>query len=209
MQALVLLGVVLGCLFGAEGVQFDVEPATKQCISQDFSQGQIIHGTFKVPQIPVMKMTFRIYPPEKDAEAIFTEDDATDGSYAFTTHSDGNYKFCFIDTPREGVRGKPVTRRVQLTAKEAWITPNDDEDTVEKEELEPVQQRFMGLEPKVETLKVALKELRMREARHRDTSESTSVRISVFSVLSILIVVVCGGLQVWHLRRFFKKKKIL
>jgi len=206
--------LVLFCIIlSLHAIQFDVEPATKRCIQQDFTRGQIIHGTYKVPQVPVMQMSLKILPPEKDAEPIYQVPDANEGSYAFTAVSDGLHKFCFSDKPREGMRdrdvGKAVTRRVTLTAKEAWVAPQEDEATVEKAELLPVEQRFVRIENRIENLKAEVREFRSREARHRDTSESTALRIPTFSGVTIVVLIICGGLQMWYLKNFFRKKKLL
>jgi len=50
---------------------------------------------------------------------------------------------------------------------------------------------------------------RDREEAHRDTNESTNSRIPTLSVLSIVVLVICGGWQLMYLRNFFRKAKLL
>ncbi len=48
-----------------------------------------------------------------------------------------------------------------------------------------------------------------REARFRDTSESTNTRVLWFSIVQISILLLTALWQITHLKSFFKKKKLV
>jgi hypothetical protein len=41
------------------------------------------------------------------------------------------------------------------------------------------------------------------------SAEKTNTRVAVFSILSLLVCIASGGLQLFFLRRFFQRKKLL
>ena len=43
----------------------------------------------------------------------------------------------------------------------------------------------------------------------RDLSEVTNSRVAWFSILSLGVCVASAGWQLWYLRRFFKRRKLL
>jgi len=196
-------------ILSVHAIQFDVHPGERRCIFEDFTKGQVVKGTFRIPQISFMQMSIKIHGPDKD-EPLWVNPDAIEGTYAFTANEDGIYRFCFADRPRAGVKetGKPVTRRITFTAVEGWTLP-DDKETVEVEELKPVEYLLRSVEDKMEILKKGLKESRRREENHRITALSTNWRVPTFSTVTVFLLIGCGVLQMLYLRSYFRKKKIV
>ena len=48
-----------------------------------------------------------------------------------------------------------------------------------------------------------------REAEMRDVSEKTNARVAWFSMMSVAVCIAVSALQLWHLKRFFEKKKLI
>lgn len=48
-----------------------------------------------------------------------------------------------------------------------------------------------------------------REAEMREVSEKTNSRVAWYSIMSLGVCIVVSGLQVWHLKQFFQKKKLI
>jgi len=209
MKYLIFLAVII---IGVNALQFDVHPGEKRCFFEDFSKGEYIYGRYRIPTIPVMMMTIKIFSPAKDAP-VWANADATEGDYMFSADVDGLYMFCFSDKERKGISDnrKPDTRRVSFTLIESWTLPDskEDEDTIQVDELRPVENYLESIERKINFLTRELQEFRAREARHRDTSESTQWRISSFSTATVFILIIFGALQMVYLKSFFKKKKLL
>ena len=51
--------------------------------------------------------------------------------------------------------------------------------------------------------------LEAREAKMRNTNESTNDRVKWFSIVSILTLIGLAGWQILYLRSFFKSKKLI
>lgn len=43
----------------------------------------------------------------------------------------------------------------------------------------------------------------------RIVSEATNGRVAWFSIMSLGICIAVSGLQLWHLKRYFQKKKLI
>ncbi|KAJ0757002.1 putative transmembrane emp24 domain-containing protein [Helianthus annuus] len=48
-----------------------------------------------------------------------------------------------------------------------------------------------------------------REAEMRQVSEKTNARVAWFSIMSLGVCIGASVLQVWYLKRFFHKKKLI
>lgn len=52
-------------------------------------------------------------------------------------------------------------------------------------------------------------QLRQNEEDHRNTNESTNTRVAVLSMLTIILVICQGFIQVWYLYNYLKKRGLL
>lgn len=51
--------------------------------------------------------------------------------------------------------------------------------------------------------------LSFREAEMREVSERTNSRVAWFSIMSLGVCIVVSILQLWHLKSYFQKKKLI
>jgi len=111
---------------------------------------------------------------------------------------------------RPGVSGGSnlPSRRVSVTAEEKPVNV-EGAAGASKNSLKPVEYRLKVMERQTQELETEFKRYREREARHRDTSESTNTRIPSLSTITIIILICLGGWQVYYLKNYFRKKKLL
>jgi len=48
-----------------------------------------------------------------------------------------------------------------------------------------------------------------REEELRSVSEVTNTRVALFGIMSLGVCIAVSALQVWHLKRYFQKKKLI
>ncbi|KAF9608440.1 hypothetical protein IFM89_009806, partial [Coptis chinensis] len=124
------------------------------------------------------------------------QENVTQGQFAFTTSEAGNYLACFwVDGHNHG-GGASVNLDWKI-----GIAAKDWESGVELE--------LRKLEGAVEAIHENLLYLKGREAEMREVSELTNSRVAWFSVMSLGVCIVVSGLQLWHLKHFFQKKKLI
>ncbi|KAE8692614.1 Transmembrane emp24 domain-containing protein p24delta4 [Hibiscus syriacus] len=85
----------------------------------------------------------------------------------------------------------------------------DWESVARKEKIEGVELELRKLEAAVEAIHENLLYLRDREAELRTTSENTNARVAWFSIMSLGICIAAACLQIWYLKRYFQKKKLI
>jgi len=189
-------------------LQFDVPNSAMRCLWEDYYVGQVIVGKYSIPPLAHMQMTLSITDP--NGHPVWENSDASgDGTFAFTAEMDGNYKFCFRDTRRPGAYGgNTPSRRVSINAEEKQVNV-EAEAGAGKHTIRPIEYRLRMMERQTQELEVEFKRYREREARHRDTSESTNTRIPSLSTFTILILLCVGAWQVYYLKNYFRKKKLL
>ncbi|CAN1305220.1 Transmembrane emp24 domain-containing protein p24delta3 [Linum perenne] len=127
------------------------------------------------------------------------------GQFAFTTEEAGNYLACFwMDGPHHGRNNVSVNLdwKTGITAKE-WET------VAKKEKVEGVEQELKKLEGAVEAIHENLLYLKNRESEMRIVNEKTNNRVAWFSIMSLGVCISVSFLQLWHLKRFFQKRKLI
>ncbi|THG15072.1 hypothetical protein TEA_019372 [Camellia sinensis var. sinensis] len=136
---------------------------------------------------------------------LHRQENVTHGQFAFTAKEAGNYGACFwVDGNHQGGQDVPVSLewRIGVDAKD-WET------VARKEKIEGVELELMKLEGAVQAIHQNLIYLKDREAEMREVSERTNSRVAWFSIMSLGVCIVVSGLQLWHLKSFFRKKKLI
>ena len=59
------------------------------------------------------------------------------------------------------------------------------------------------------TIHLELQHIRRKEEQMRDVNERTNSRVAWFSIGALFVCVGMAAVQLWNLRRFFIRKKIL
>ncbi|GFY90716.1 emp24/gp25L/p24 family/GOLD family protein [Actinidia rufa] len=132
-------------------------------------------------------------------------ENVTHGQFAFTTKEAGNYLACFwVDGHHQG--GGDVSVNLEWRI---GIAAKDWDSVARKEKIEGVEIQLRKLEGAVEAIHENLLYLKSREADMREVSESTNARVAWFSIMSLGICIVVSVTQLWHLKRFFQKKKLI
>lgn len=89
------------------------------------------------------------------------------------------------------------------------IAAKDWESVAKKEKIDGVELELRKLEGAVEAIHENLLYLRDREAEMREVSEKTNSRVAWFSIMSLGVCIVVSVLQLWHLKSYFRKKKLI
>ncbi|PIN20061.1 emp24/gp25L/p24 family of membrane trafficking protein [Handroanthus impetiginosus] len=136
---------------------------------------------------------------------LHQKENVSHGQFAFTTTEGGNYLACFwVDS--HSPRGGDVS--VNLDWK-TGIAARDWESVAKKEKIEGIELELRKLEGAVEAIHENLLYLKSREADMRIVSETTNARVAWFSIMSLGVCILVSIAQIWHLKRYFHKKKLI
>ncbi|RIB01723.1 emp24/gp25L/p24 family/GOLD-domain-containing protein [Gigaspora rosea] len=125
---------------------------------------------------------------------------------AFTTHANADISVCFTNTLDEDFQPNPQYHRMidlDIDIGAEAIDPN------QFEKLKPMEAELRKLEQVVQEIVDEMDYLRQREARMRDTNESTNERVKWFSLGTMFVLVCLGFWQIVYLKKFFQKKRLI
>ncbi|CAH2033571.1 unnamed protein product, partial [Thlaspi arvense] len=125
------------------------------------------------------------------------QENVTHGQFAFTTQEAGNYLACFwIDSSHP--QSNPLTLGIDW---KIGIAAKDWDSGVELQ-----MRRLDGL---VQAIRENIDYIRNREAEMREVSEATNSRVAWYSIMSLGVCLLVAGTQIWYLKRYFHKKKLI
>lgn len=197
------LALLLAGAAAAGALVLDVGPGRKRCLSEVLSKHDLVKGEYTLLEPPTngerSGVEVKVLGPNDAQE--FLQRDEVSSKFSFTAAEGGAHRVCFTNV-------SPYSRRVELRWA-AGAATIDYTEMAKKEHLRPLEVELRRLEDRLDAVQKEMQYQREREEQHRDMSEVTNGRVMWFSLLTILIVVVQGTLQVWHLYSFFRKRKYI
>ncbi|KAI3685186.1 hypothetical protein L6452_34423 [Arctium lappa] len=193
-----------------QAIWLDLPASGTKCVSEDIQNNvvvladySLVNGENDAPVQPAPTISVRVTSPY--GNNLHHQENMTHGQFAFTTTESGNYLACFwVDGNHPGGKGLTVSLdwRIGIAAKD-W------ESVAKKEKIEGVEFELRKLEGAVEAIHENLIYLKNKEAEMREVSEKTNGRVAWFSIMSLGVCIGVAVLQVWYLKRFFHKKKLI
>ncbi|XP_058191812.1 transmembrane emp24 domain-containing protein p24delta3-like [Rhododendron vialii] len=179
-----------------------------KCVSEEIQNNVVVLGDYVVISedhtghtLPTL--TVKVTSPY--GNNIHHQENVTHGQFAFTTHEAGNYLACFtVDGHYQGSGDVSVNLDWKT-----GIAAKDWDSVARKEKIDGVELELKKLEGAVEAIHENLLYLKSREAEMRTVSETTNTRVAWFSILSLGICIAVSVTQLWYLKRYFLKKKLI
>ncbi|KAL7416678.1 emp24/gp25L/p24 family/GOLD-domain-containing protein [Mrakia frigida] len=128
---------------------------------------------------------------------------------AITTHENADVGVCFrnyldYNAPNHLVHQRTIELEVDIGADAV-----DYNAIANQESLSTLEVEMRKLEGVVKEIVDELAYLQRREARMRDTNESTNRRVQNFALITLVVLFCLGSWQILHLRSFFKRKYLI
>ncbi|KAL3638813.1 hypothetical protein CASFOL_016720 [Castilleja foliolosa] len=194
----------------ARGLWLDLPSSGSKCVSEELHNNVVVLGDYyafigedyDVNNTINPTMTVKVTSPY--GNNLHNQKNVSHGEFAFTTTEIGNYVVCFSTDGDH--HGKKVTVGIDW---KTGIDAKDWESVSRKEKIEGLELELKKLEDHVDTIHQNLNYLMDREAEMREVSETTNSRVARYSIMSLGLCVVVSIIQVWYLRRYFRKKKLI
>ncbi|CAK9158332.1 unnamed protein product [Ilex paraguariensis] len=212
MSRLMMLWFVVLCCWRsnlvpiAEAIWLNLPSSGTKCVSEDIQINVVVLADYSVINDGTSHMpTLSAKVTSPYGNTLHNKENVTDGQFAFTTTEAGNYLACFwVDSNHQG--GSDITVSLDWRI---GIAAKDWESVARKDKIEGVELELRKLEGAVEAIHQNLIYLKTREAEMREVSEKTNGRVAWLSIMSLGSCIVVSVLQLWHLKRFFRKKKLI
>ncbi|CAK8537460.1 unnamed protein product [Lathyrus sativus] len=206
----ITLLVLLLCLttlsLKIEAVWMTIPSSGTKCVSEDIQTHVVVLADYyvvteEVPQLQTISA--KVTSPY--GNNLHHNENVTQGQFAFTTTESGNYVACFW---MGGNQQEGATATVNLDWK-TGIAAKDWDSVAKKEKIEGVGLELLKLEGIVDAIHQYLTYLKDKEAKLREVSEKTNARVAWFSIMSLGLCISVSALQLWYLKSYFTKKKLI
>jgi len=215
--ALVVVAVAAAAAAPARALSMLLPMNKRKCFRQEFADDVLAKGSYEVRSAEGMTIkALHVVVRDPDDAVVYDNGGlGNDGTFGFTTTFGGEYTFCLEDRWAQGVKKKQRKAARDLPPRHVTLTLHSGVDAIDyealakKEHMSELDVQLKRIEDQVNAIVKDFEHMRGREERHRSTNESTFSRVSWFSVASIMILFGLGAWQVYHMRVFFKRKKLL
>ncbi|OBZ89187.1 Endoplasmic reticulum vesicle protein 25 [Choanephora cucurbitarum] len=206
-----------GLMATANAIKFDLPAVTRdrvfegtKCLAQYVAKDTLVLATVNVGEGFNQRVELEILDDAENRN-VYTKKSNVNGELrnAFNTNNDGDVMVCFTNILDEGFKEGPQYKRTIELQFSVGAEATDFQKMANAEKLNPLELELRKLETVVKEIVDEMNYLKRREARLRDTNESTNERVKWFSILSLATLFSLGTWQVLYLRRFFKRKRLI
>ncbi|KAG9136479.1 hypothetical protein Leryth_018970 [Lithospermum erythrorhizon] len=187
-----------------KAIWLELPSSGTKCVSEDIHNNVVVLADYAVigdglPPTVSAKVT------SPYGNNLHHQENVTHGQFAFTTTESGNYLACFwMDTKSENVKAATVNLDWKT-----GIAAKDWESVAKKEHIQGLELELEKLEGLVDAIHENLNYLKDRESEMREVSETTNARVAWFSIMSIGLCIAVSGFQLYYLKSYFQKKKLI
>mmetsp|Transcript_16440 Transcript_16440/g.22720 ORF Transcript_16440/g.22720 Transcript_16440/m.22720 type:complete len:226 (-) Transcript_16440:115-792(-) len=206
----VLFACIALLIFGSEvrSLEFDLldrsnskDPGAK-CILEEMNQGVLVLLEFSTADGTLLAVKLE----DPMGSVLWTPDPTAGAHFGFTTEHAGDYTICF--TKADPGAGGAISHKVKLEWK-TGVAATDWDNIAKRDRVDAMAMSLRELEAEIKEIHEGMLYLRQREEEMRDLNESTNARVAWLSVLSLGICVGMSTWQLFYLKRFFVRKKLL
>ena len=173
-----------------------------KCVSEEHNERAIVLFSFK--SIDNVKLSIKVFDPNDKVVKQF--EDVAEGDYGFTAEVGGDYKACFFAA--QIAAEDRVKHRVSLEWK-SGVAATTWGKIAKEEDVDVFTKSLRRLEADLTEVHETMLELRKLEADMRDKNEATNSRVVWMGMISLSVCVALAFWQIFYLKAFFKRKKVL
>ncbi|KAJ1588850.1 hypothetical protein NDA11_007518 [Ustilago hordei] len=179
----------------AEAHMIELLPHSKECFFEDLHHGDQMTLTYQVGGGGHLDIDVVLYDPK--SRPLFKQDRKDTGTYSFTAQDDGRYTYCFSNE-FSSISDKTVSFNVH-----GIIYVPDEGDML------PIEKEIRDLAAGLQAVKDEQEYLVIRERVHRNTAESTNIRVKWWSIIQGFILVAVCSCQIYFVKRQFEVRRVV
>ncbi|KAL4319427.1 hypothetical protein GQ457_18G024880 [Hibiscus cannabinus] len=210
LRSVLVLVLLVGVLSPAsESLRFELQSGQTKCIAEDIKGNSMSVGKYHVvkpnedhPLPDSHKITVRV--TSSQGNSFHSAEKVESGQFAFTAAEQGDYISCFWAAEH--------TPQVTVTVDFDWRTgvhTKDWTNVAKKGQVNAMELELKNLFDTVQSIHEEMFYLREREEEMQELNKATTSKMFWLSFLSLFLCLSVAGLQFWHLKSFFQKKKLI
>ncbi|XP_057486093.1 transmembrane emp24 domain-containing protein p24delta9-like isoform X1 [Actinidia eriantha] len=193
----------------AQSLRFDLQSGHTKCITEDIKTNSMSVGKYSIvnpsdghPMPDSHKLTVRV--TSTYGNSYHYAEHVESGQFAFQTAEAGDYMACFWADDH-----KPQTT---ITVEFDWksgVATKDWTNVAKKGSVDAMELELKKLYETITSIHDEMFYLREREEEMQELNKTTNSRMAWLSFVSLFVCLSVAGLQLWHLKTFFEKKKLI
>ncbi|KVH92726.1 GOLD-like protein [Cynara cardunculus var. scolymus] len=204
ISVLAIVVVILGFVPTpmVKGMRFDIKTGATKCITEDIQSNSLSVGKYSIinpnedyPLPDSHRITVRITSPL--GHNCHYADQKDVGNFAFTANEDGDYMACFWVAKQN----PPTTMTVEFEWR-SGLAAKDWSKVAKRGQLEKLFDTIASIHDEMYYL-------REREESMQVLIRSTNSKMATFSFFSLIVCLAVAAMQIWHLKTFFERKKLI
>ncbi|KAH1064226.1 hypothetical protein J1N35_029213 [Gossypium stocksii] len=210
LRSVIMVVVVVGILSSAsQALRFELQSGHTKCISEDIKSNSMTVGKYHVvnpneahPLPDSLKFSVRVTSPQ--GNSLHTSEKVQTGQFAFTAAEDGDYMACFW--------AEDHSPQIIMTVDFDWrsgVQAKDWSNVAKKGQVDVMELELKKLYDTVTSIHEEMFYLREREEEMQALNQATTSKMFWLSFLSLFLCLSVAGIQFWHLKTFFEKKKLI
>ncbi|XP_031386411.1 transmembrane emp24 domain-containing protein p24delta9-like [Punica granatum] len=206
LSVLVAIAVLLPA---SNALRFDLSSGHTKCIAEDIKSNAMTVGKYSIvnpneghPLPESHKLTVRV--TSAYGNSYHNAEKVESGQFAFTTAEAGDYMACFW-APEH----KPETTVSIEFEWKTGVAAKDWSNVAKKNQVDAMELELKRLQETISSIHDEMFYLREREEEMQDLNRATNANMARLSFLSLVVCLSVAGLQLWHLKSFFEKKKLI
>ncbi|CAK9186140.1 unnamed protein product [Ilex paraguariensis] len=193
----------------AQSVRFDLQSGHTKCIAEDIKSNSMTVGKYSIvnpneghPMPESHKITVRV--TSAYGNNYHYADHVESSQFAFQAVEAGDYMACFWAADH-----KPQTTVTIDFDWKSGVAAKDWTNVAKKGSVEVLELELKKLHETVTSIHDEMFYLREREQEMQELNRSTNSRMAWLGFFSLAVCLSVAGLQLWHLKTFFEKKKLI
>ncbi|KAJ1696686.1 hypothetical protein LUZ63_005198 [Rhynchospora breviuscula] len=212
MGVLVFALLNLLALHRADALRFEIESGRTKCITEEIKKNSMSVGKYSVVGLTSedQRITVRVTSPYVNRAGyvghLHYAEEVESGNFAFTAMQQGDFLACFwLSKP---YHNPPIRVTIDFEWK-SGVSSRDWKFVAKERNIIAMEKELMNMGDMVKSIHEEMVYLREREQEMQDLNRKINTRMARLSFLSLAIIASVVMLQLWYLKTFFEKTKIL
>ncbi|XP_061370894.1 transmembrane emp24 domain-containing protein p24delta9-like isoform X2 [Gastrolobium bilobum] len=204
-----VLLLVLLFFSSTESLRFELQSGHTKCISEDIKSNSMTVGKYSIvnpneghPLPDSHRVTVRV--TSSYGNNYHYGDRVQSGQFAFAAAEAGDYMTCFWSVDNN----PQITMTIDFDWK-TGVAAKDWSNVAKKGQVDVMELELKKLYETVTSIHDEMFYLREREEEMQELNRATNTRMFWLSLLSLFVCLSVAGMQLWHLKSFFEKKKLI
>lgn len=182
----------------AQGIEFELYayPLKTDCFGESLNENTLIVGELRGSG---HQLSVKLYDP--NGKTLFSKANETVVKLSTTSHVSGTYQICI-----ENLSIRAINYVLKI---ETGVFAKDYSETPQTKNLKPIEMVLKKTEDIVKQIQGTTSLLISRKEDHIQNLDFVNLKIIVFSLFTIVIMVMLSVFQGGYLKYFFKSKKLL